>query len=226
MISEIKKLFLYKKIGFGVTLQIFLTVKKVQKRVTCARENTRKIQFCKSIYSKFWKILELETKILIYFSTPRNPNIILLDRSQSGIPRTSKNHRVPFHLIPPIDHFEKGVTSKTGHFEIDHFKTETIRKRLLWTMNNFEICSLREMNHFQKRVTSNTSQFEKWVTSKQGFLKKWITSKSLIDKRKIDHFEKTVSVITVQSKIFGYVIMRKTWFSPLSKTEIAFVCDL
>ena len=49
-----------------------LTVKKVQKRVTCARENSRKTQFCKSIYSKFWKILEVETKILIYFSTPRN----------------------------------------------------------------------------------------------------------------------------------------------------------
>ena len=51
-----------------------LTVKKVQKTVTCARENSRKIQFCKSMSSKFWKILELETKILIYFSTPRNPN--------------------------------------------------------------------------------------------------------------------------------------------------------
>ena len=46
-------------------------------------ENSRKIQFCKSIYSKFWKILELETKILIYFSTPRNPNITFLDRSQN-----------------------------------------------------------------------------------------------------------------------------------------------
>ena len=52
-----------------------LTVKKVQKTVTCARENSRKIQFCKSIYSKFWKILELETKILIYivFFDPKEP---------------------------------------------------------------------------------------------------------------------------------------------------------
>ena len=60
-----------------------LASKKVQKKVTCDLCNSPKFQFSKSIFSKFWIILELETKILINFSTPKNPNITFLDRSRN-----------------------------------------------------------------------------------------------------------------------------------------------
>ena len=57
--------------------------KKVQKMVTCDLWNSRQFQFCKSIFSKCWKILELEMKILINFSTTKNPNLTFLDRSRN-----------------------------------------------------------------------------------------------------------------------------------------------
>ena len=57
----------------------------------------RKFQFSKSIFSKFWKILELEMKILINFSTPKNPNITFLDRS-----RNTQKSRCCFSWKPPI----------------------------------------------------------------------------------------------------------------------------
>ena len=60
--------------------------KKLSKMVTCVRRIGRKFQFWKSIFSKFWIILELEMKILINFSTPRN----------------IKNHGFPYHSIPPL----------------------------------------------------------------------------------------------------------------------------
>ena len=52
-----------------------------QKRsIVVKSKDCRKFQFCKSIFSKFWIILGLETKILIHFPTPRNPNFTFLDR--------------------------------------------------------------------------------------------------------------------------------------------------
>ena len=66
--------------------------KKVQKKghvwpVNCARI---------SIFSKFWIILELETKIFINFSTPKNSNITFLDRS-----RNTQKSRCSFSFKPP-----------------------------------------------------------------------------------------------------------------------------
>ena len=65
--------------------------------VTCDLWIARKFQFCKSIFSKFWIILELEIKILINFSTPKNPNITFLDRS-----RNTRKSRCSFSFKPPI----------------------------------------------------------------------------------------------------------------------------
>ena len=66
------------------------------KMVTCGRHIVRKFQFCKSIFSKFWIFLDLETKILINFSTPKNPNITFLDRS-----RNTQKSRYSFSFNPP-----------------------------------------------------------------------------------------------------------------------------
>ena len=74
-----------------------LASKKVQKKVTCDLWIAPKFQFSKSIFSKFWIILELETKILIYFSTPRNPNMTFLDRSQN-----LQKSPCSFSFNPPI----------------------------------------------------------------------------------------------------------------------------
>ena len=60
----------------------------------------RKFQFCKTIISKFWKILELEMKILINSSTPKNPNITFLDRS-----RKTQKSRCSFSFKPSSSHF-------------------------------------------------------------------------------------------------------------------------
>ena len=46
--------------------------KKTSKMVTFDLGTAQKFQFCKSIFSKFWKILELEMKIFIYFD-PKKP---------------------------------------------------------------------------------------------------------------------------------------------------------
>ena len=73
-----------------------LASKKVQKKVTCDLCNSPKFQFSKSIFSKFWIILELETKILINFSTPKNPYITFLDRS-----RNTQKSRCSFSFNPP-----------------------------------------------------------------------------------------------------------------------------
>ena len=72
-------------------------IKKNQKMVTCDLWIARKFQFCKSIFSKFWKIIELEMKILINFSTPKNSNITFLDRS-----RNTQKSRRSFSFKPPI----------------------------------------------------------------------------------------------------------------------------
>ena len=70
--------------------------KKISKMVTCVRHIIRLFQFCKSISSKFRKILELEMKILINFSTPKNPNITFLDR-----PLKTQKSRCSFLFNPP-----------------------------------------------------------------------------------------------------------------------------
>ena len=70
--------------------------KNLLKMVTCVRHISRKFQFCKSIFSKFWIFLDLETKILINFSTPKNPYITFLDRS-----RNTQKSRCSFSFNPP-----------------------------------------------------------------------------------------------------------------------------
>ena len=63
--------------------------------VTCDLWIARKFQFSKAIFSKFWRILELEMKILINFSTRKNLNITFLDRS-----RNTKKSRCSFSFKP------------------------------------------------------------------------------------------------------------------------------
>ena len=45
-------------------------IKEFLKMITCDLGIARKFQFCKAIFSKFWKTLELEMKILVTFVTP------------------------------------------------------------------------------------------------------------------------------------------------------------
>ena len=73
-----------------------ICAKNLSKMVTCVRHIRRKFQFFKSIFSKFRIFLELETKILINFSTPKNPNISFLDQS-----RNTQKSRCSFSLNPP-----------------------------------------------------------------------------------------------------------------------------
>ena len=77
-------------------LRSLLVQKNLLKMVTCVRHISRKFQFCKSIFSKFWIFLDLETKILINFSTPKNPYITFLDRS-----RNTQKSRCSFSFNPP-----------------------------------------------------------------------------------------------------------------------------
>ena len=78
-------------------LRSLLVQKNLLKMVTCVRHISRKFQFCKSIFSKFWIFLDLETKILINFSTPKNPYITFLDRS-----RNTQKSRCSFSFNPPF----------------------------------------------------------------------------------------------------------------------------